>query len=243
MMTEMWHVARAALFLEDEILIRFRGRRDVFLRGLLVLVVVSLAVGLVGAVTDLAGELVQLPLETQERKFEEGVAEGLANIPGISPEVEESLGVAVDYARAAFGMGIRVAQLPTPLPYPMGSLLRALAQVLSAPLNRIAGWMLYAMIVLVVAKAMGGRGTVQEMLGCTALYAVPHFLNVLGFIRCVGGILWLVSVAWGAIIYVKAVAIAHEFDTGRALVAVVLPVLVLLFLALLVLVIALVMAL
>ena len=242
-MAHILRVARGALFLDDEAISQFSRQRGVFARGLLILIVVSLIVGFVGAATDLLGELTQLPFEVQEERFEEAMTQALANIPGTSREVEQAIALGMDYARAGFGIGLSIAQLPTPLPHPAGVILRAIGTVLSAPLNRIGGWMLYAMVVLVAAKILGGRATVQQMLGCTALYAVPHLINTLGFIPCIGDILWLVSVAWGIIIYVKAVAISHSLDTGRALLAVVLPILVFLFLALVVLVIALVIAL
>ena len=242
-MAHILRVARGALFLDDEAISQFSRQRGVFARGLLILIVVSLIVGFVGAVTDLLGELTQLPFQAQEERFEEAMTQALANIPWTSPEVEKAIGLGMDYARAGFGIGLKIAQLPTPLPHPAGAILRAIGTVLSAPLSRMGGWMLYALLVMIAAKILGGSATVRQMLGCTALYAVPHLINVLGFIPCIGDILWFVSVAWGIIIYVKAVAVSHTLDTGRALLAVVLPILVFLFLALVVLVIALVIAL
>ena len=64
------------------------------------------------------------------------------------------------------------------------------------------------------------------MLGATALYAVPHGLDILGFVPCLGGVLGLVATVWGIAIYVKALAVANDFSTSRAIVATVVPALI-----------------
>jgi len=243
MTADILRIARGALFLEDEILLEFKRHRDVFARGLLIFVTVSLIVGLVNSGIALGRQLTQPPLEVQQKRFEEGLSQALAGIPITSPEAEQALNMSIEYARAAWSIGAKIAQLPTPLPEPAGAIFRALARFLSAPFGRMAGWMFYALIVLLAAKILGGRATVQEMLGCTALYIVPHLINVVTFIQCIGAVLWITSTIWGIIIYIKAVAIANEFDTGRALLAVALPILIVLFLALLALVILLIVSL
>jgi len=64
---------------------------------------------------------------------------------------------------------------------------------------------------------------VSQMLGTTALYAVPHILDVLSVVPCVGGVAGLVAALWGVAIYVKAVSVANHFSLGRAAVATLLP--------------------
>jgi hypothetical protein len=61
------------------------------------------------------------------------------------------------------------------------------------------------------------------MLGATAVYSVPHLLELLGFIPCLGGLLGLAAGLWGLAVYVKAVAAANDFPLGRAILATVLP--------------------
>jgi hypothetical protein len=48
-------------------------------------------------------------------------------------------------------------------------------------------------------------------------------LDILGDVRCIGGLLGLVATVWGIAIYVKALAVANDFDLGRAVVATVVP--------------------
>jgi hypothetical protein len=112
-------------------------------------------------------------------------------------------------------------------------LLSNLGAFLSLPFSRLAGWIGYGIWVLLAAKLLGGRATVSQMLGATALYAVPHVLNILGPVPCLGGMLGLVATVWGIAIYVKALAVANDFGVGRATAATVLPALLFTALALL----------
>jgi hypothetical protein len=67
--------------------------------------------------------------------------------------------------------------------------------------------------------------------GVTALYAVPHLLSFFAFIPILGGVLGLIAYFWGLAIYIKGTASSHQMTLGRALLAVVLPVLLVLLLA------------
>jgi hypothetical protein len=76
---------------------------------------------------------------------------------------------------------------------------------------------------LLASKLLGGRATASQMLGATALYAVPHVLGILGFVPCLGGLLGLVATIWGIAIYAKALAVVNDFSIGRAIAATVAP--------------------
>ena len=91
--------------------------------------------------------------------------------------------------------------------------------------------MFFSLIVFIVAKLLGGKATVQEMLGTTALYMVPHVAGILSPIPYLNTVALVIATVWGIAIYVKATAVANQLDTGRALLAVFLPVLVPMFLA------------
>ena len=109
------------------------------------------------------------------------------------------------------------------MPKPVGWLLQDIGAFLSLPFARLAGWFGYAVWVILVAKLLGGRATIAQALGATALYAVPHVLDLLGLVPCLGGILGLAATVWGIAIYVKALSVANEFTIGRAVAATVVP--------------------
>jgi len=84
-------------------------------------------------------------------------------------------------------------------------------------------WLPYTLAVYAVARALGSRVGLAEMLAASSLYALPHLL---GFLRAVPGCGPLFAVAltiWGACIYLRAVAVAGQLDPPRALLAVLLP--------------------
>ncbi len=240
-MKDLIDICRGALILDTSTLVRLKNAEDVFRKGLIVLVAVSLLVGLVGFGVDVAAKLRAPSLADQRREAQRGFAEALKYLPPetINPETERMIR---DYFEAGLDIGFGIAALPTRLPRPVGSILEALGGFVSAPFKRLSGWMLYTLLVLVAAKLLGGRATVQQMLGCTALYVVPHLLNALGallkLIPCMGppiaSLLGLVAFVWGIAIYVKATAVANELTIGKAIFAVILPILVLVVLVVLV---------
>jgi len=199
-------------------------RADALKRGLLLLVLVTLLAGVVPLVINVVNGLRPLDLEAQRREAEQGFREFFQimgpylNLPS-GLDAERMLA----YIRPNMELGFRIAQLPTRLPRPVGAVLENLGGFLSLPFGRLAGWLGYAIWVLLVAKLLGGRATVAQMLGVSVLYVVPHVLDFLGFVPCLGPVLWVVATVWGMAIYVKAVAVANEFSISRAIAATVVP--------------------
>jgi hypothetical protein len=134
--------------------------------------------------------------------------------------------------------------LPRRIPQPAGIILEAVGRSVSAPFDRLAGWMVYTILVTIAAHVMGGKASVQQMLGLTAFYAVPHLLGIipplLGLIPTAGsalqlltgGVLGAAATAWGVLIYVAGATVASGFDWARGILAVLAPVLVLMVVAL-----------
>jgi hypothetical protein len=129
----------------------------------------------------------------------------------------------LSYVRSGMEIGFHIAALPTPLPRPAGQIMANLGAFLSSPFQKIAGWLGYTLWVLLCAKLLGGRATVAQTLGATALYAIPHVLNIFNFVDCLGPVLGLVALGWSIAIYVKALAAAHDFSIGKAALAAVAP--------------------
>lgn len=243
---------RRVLTLDTETFADFAASPDVFKRGLIVVLVVSLMMGLATSAIQLFRELTAPPPREQMREAMEGMEEGFRAMRQFTPMDPEVRGMIQRYARAGMKIGFGIAALPTRLPKRLGSVFESLGTFVSAPFGRLLRWMLYSLLVLLAAKLLGGKATVQQMLGTTALYALPHLLDtpatLLGLIPCVGklagSLLGLVALVWGIVVYVKATAVANELTTGKAAFSVVLPILVLtvplLLLAILVSIIALI---
>jgi len=139
----------------------------------------------------------------------------------------------LDNVDAGFRIGLRVSEVvqqTTPLGRTFSSLFEAIGRFASYPFRWISTWMWYTLAVLVFARLLGGTATIQEMLGTTSLVAVPHLLDLFGFIPFLGGLLGIVAFFWGLVVYVKATAVANRFSMEKGLVAVLLPAIVLMLL-------------
>ena len=219
-MKELIHFAWDVLTLKQEAFAGHVARADVMRRGLTLLVLATLVAGSLPFIIDVVNGLRPQPSpEVALNQFLEGLDQMRQYIPGLEDFESEIL----PYIRPQFEMGVRIARLPTPLPKPLGALLTALGAFLSRPLARMAAWLAYGIWVLLFARLLGGRATAAQMLGCTALYAVPHVFDILSPVPCLGALIGLATAIWGIVIYVKALAVASGLGTGKAILAAILP--------------------
>jgi len=235
MIRELFQLGRDALLFRHEAYVRHAAHADVLKRGLVLLVLVTLLGGVVSLVVDIVGDLRPTDIEAEIEQVEEGLQAFFQNMEAfgdLPPEFKKGFYQGFRAMRPGIEIGRRVAELTTPLPKPIGVILSNLGGFFSRPFSRLAGWIGYSLWVMLIAKLLGGRATISQMLGATALYATPHILDVLKPVPCLGGMLGLVATVWGIAIYVKALAVANEFSVGRAIAATVLPALVFLVLAL-----------
>jgi hypothetical protein len=233
-MNELLQLARDALLFKHETYVQHTARADALKRGLTLLVVVTLLAGVISLVVNVVNAMRPTDVEADIQEFEQSLqtffdnAEPFLDLP---PDFKKGFGQGLKAVRPGIEIGARIAELPTPLPRPVGVLLSNLGAFLSLPFSRLAGWVGYGIWVMLAAKLLGGRATAAQTLGATALYAVPHVLDILGPVPCLGGLLGVVATVWGIAIYVKALAVANEFTIGRAIVATLLPALVIIVLS------------
>lgn len=225
-MKELLRFAWDVSLFRHESYVQHLARADALKRGLALLILVTLLSGVISLIINVIGDLRPMNIEAQRQAVEQGIQEFLSYMRQFSDLPPDFEKVMRAYAQPGMEIGFRIAALPTPLPQPVGRVLEGLGAFLSLPFSRLAGWIGYGIWVFLVAKLLGGRATVSQMLGATALYAVPHVLDVLGFVPCLGPVLGLVATVWGIAIYVKALAVANDFSIDRAVVATVLPALV-----------------
>ncbi len=225
---ELFQLAWDVLLFRHAAYAQHVARADALKRGLALLTVVTLFAGLLPLFVDVVGDLRRagMSVEARQEEVEQTLGEfldswrAMSQFSNIPPEVERMV---LANVRIWTRVGLRIDALPTPLPKPVGRLLQDVGAFLSLPFGRMAAWIGYTMWVLLIAKFLGGRATVSQMLGTTALYAVPHVLGVVSVVPCLGGVAGLVATVWGVAIYVKAVAVANRFSLGRATAATVLP--------------------
>lgn len=223
-MKELLTLAWDVLLFKDDAYKQHVARADVLKRGLALLVVATLIAGTLSFIVGISRGL--RSVESQREQADQNVQEFVASFQDMQqysdlpPEFTEMVIASI---RAGVELGFGVAELSSPLPRSIGGVLSALGAFLSLPFTRMASWAGYTIWVLLIAKLMGGRATIAQALGATALYAVPHVLDILDIVPYLGGLLGLIATVWGIAIYVKALAVANDFDIGRAVAATVIP--------------------
>jgi hypothetical protein len=127
-----------------------------------------------------------------------------------------------------------ISQVQAPLPQGIVGFFNAFGSWLNGVLGAIGGWLFYGALVLFAVNALGGSVKMRDFYGTVALYVVPGLLGILSPVRCIGGLLGLVGLIWGIVIYVKATSVVSGLDGGRATVAVLAPAVVLFLLGILI---------
>jgi hypothetical protein len=229
-MAELIHICRRSLLLEDDAFYRLKHSADVFVRGLLIIVIVSLIVGLVTSAVGFVKEVTAPPPEAAMEEVRQSIQQAFQMAENFGAEIDPKIWKSIEANMdAGFRIGARVAEIErttTRLPAPIGDLFEAVGAFVSYPFGWMSTWMSYGLLVLIFAKLMGGRATIQQMLGTTSLVAVPHLLDLFTFIPCLGVLLGLVAFVWGLVVYVKSTAVANDFGLGKAILAVFLPIII-----------------
>ena len=212
------------LILDDSAYQEWRERPNLFLRGIVLIVLVSMIAGLLSFVLILWGEI--RPVAQVEREIRRSLeAQSRFNPYLQDPETQKMI---TDFV---LPMVSDIANVRTPLPRGIGGFLKAISRWLSQAMISIGGWMFYGALVLIVVNLLGGSAKLPDFLGMVSLYAIPGLLALFQPIPCLGGLLTFVGAVWGILIYIKATSVIARLDAGRAIVAVIAPFIVLSLLA------------
>jgi len=220
-------------------------RRDAFLQGLLIVLVIGLVVGLPGLIGDVVAGLrpnaVEAEMDKAMSEMDQVVQQMrpfLGNMP--SGTLDEIIAQIKENMRFGFDIARKVEAMPTILPKPVDRVFQAIGKWASKPFGGsgfplggaiLSTWLGYGIWVMLFARLLGGRGTLTGFFGATALYAVPHVLGFFAFVPVLGGILGFLAYFWGLAIYVKGTSVSHQLSIERALLAVLLPALIALLVA------------
>ena len=168
----------AALF-KTEAYERLRDRRDAFMQGFFVIVVVALLVALPAFVTQFVRGFRPPEAEIADaRSGFQAVMDGITPFLGQMGLPAEAQGPILEQAKANFEsvatMIVEIEALPTALPRPVGKTLTAFGAWVSHPFGAasfplsaavLATWLGYGIWVMLAAKLMGGRGTLTGFFG------------------------------------------------------------------------------
>ncbi len=223
------------LTLKTPAFLRFRDHPNGMRYAIGLLIVVSLLAGSINFIWQALRSPVA-DMQSARQVFEQVLAQ-METTAGIPPEVFAMI-------RQQFEAGLGIAEgiigLPTPLPAGVSRFMQTLGEWLSQPFVRLGGWLGYGIWVILLARLLlGAKGSLRDFMTVTPLYSAPLLLTILTPVPCLGSLLGLVASVWSWLVYTKATAVslgwvqqslddqgavvAEQTQWGRALLAVLLP--------------------
>ncbi|MCB0206334.1 MAG: YIP1 family protein [Anaerolineae bacterium] len=232
-MNDMLILMRDTALLREPAMEAFRDRKDAMKRGVAILLACFLIAGSLAGLISLVNHVRPFGPEQADRIRQE-VLQGFEQFQfygAMDPDAQAFLDQFTQNFESGLRMGVEIASLPTVLPKGIAGFFTALGGWLTTAFGRLTAFLAYGIWVLLFAKLMGGSGGVDRFFGLTALFAVPNLLSFFAPIPCVGPMIAFVGWVWGVVVYIKAVQVSQRFTAGRAVVAALLPAVILILLA------------
>ena len=224
------------VILNDAAYQEWRKWPNLFLRGIILIIVVTLVAGLIG----LAVSFVERVRPVDAADIRQQIDEVMEMQYRFNPGMQNLDPVAKEMMEQGFDLIIPlvtdVASVEPPLPRGIGGFFQAVGGWLTRSLVALGGWLFYGALVLIAVNLLGGTAKLPDFLGMVSLYAVPGLLALLAPLHVCLGIFALIGAIWSIVVYIKATAVASGLDGGRAVLAVLAPAIVLWLLGMLVLV-------
>ncbi len=233
-MSSLVNTLLRTLILDDSAYREWHERPNLFLRGIVLIALVTFVAELVVFGMNLVERVAPVDVAGIEADIEKAMDQmfrwnpALQNMPDRDREMlDRTMDVIVP-------MVTDLAQVESSLPRGVAGFFQSLGTYLSRVLGALGGWMFYGVLVLVAVNLLGGSAKLPHFLGMSALYIVPGLLAILQPVPWLGFLLALVGTIWSITVYVKAVSVASDLDIGRSILAVFAPLVAIVLLALLV---------
>ena len=218
--------------LDDAAYQAWRERPNLFLRGILLIVVISLVAGLASFGVNLVNKVKPVDVAAIENQINKQMEMQYQWNPSFQdPQVRA---MTRDIMKTIMPMISDITSIKPLLGQGISGLFQAVGSWVSRALAAIGGWLFYGALVLIAVRLLGGTAKLPEFLGMVSLYIIPGLLGLLSPVPCLGSILLLVGMIWSIVVYVKAVSVTSGLDAGRSIVAVFAPALAIFLLGLVV---------
>ena len=223
-MTEMLGTLARTLILDDAAYQEWRERPNLFLRGVVLILIVTLIAGIITFAVSLINQTKPIDeLEIRESIEQSFEMQERFNPAWQDPQARKMIEGMVEII---VPMVTDIAQIEAPLPRGIVGLFQSVGNWVSRAAAAIGGWLAYGALVLIFVNLLGGSAKLPDFLGMVALYAIPGLLALLQPVPCLGAILGLIGTIWAIVVYIKAVSVSADLDGGRAIVAVLAPIVV-----------------
>jgi hypothetical protein len=197
-----------ALFLQTDAYERMRDDDNPFVEGLFLLVLLGLLLGLVGIV----GTTLEWASSPPLAAVQQAVLNGLQQMRWYQ-DLAQSTDFVTQF-RDIWDQVWRFVDMAAPKP------ITSLAGILLKPLSLIVGWLVFGVVAYVLARLFGGKGSLNQTLGVTALGAAPQLLTIttaLPFVAVAG------LGTWTLLCNYMALRTVHHLSWPRAVFAALLP--------------------
>lgn len=232
-MGTMFSTLVRTLILDDSAYQEWRERPNLFLRGIILILVVTLVAGVLVFAVDLVDSVRPVRIEEIQRQIEQGFEQQYRwnpNWQNVPPEVRAMMDEIMEVVTA---MVTEILSIDTFLPRGVSGFFEAVGRYLTGALATLGGWMFYGALVLIAVNLLGGSARLPDFLGMVSLYVIPALLGLLRPVPCLGPFLALIGLIWGIVVYVKAISVASDLDGGRSLLAFFAPLIALVLLGIL----------
>lgn len=202
-----------ALFLEQEVYEDMRDDDNPFVEGLFIVVIISVVVALAGLVGTLLARTATPDLQAMKQT----VLDGLRNMPWFGQMVQAGGQQALDMFNQLYDLGWQI--FPRLAGYPdVGG---AALNIVLFPVEMILLWAIWGVVAHLCARLLGGKGTLTQTLGATALAEAPQLLSLVTVVPfvVVGGVIG----TWQMLCRYLALKTVHGLSWQRAVIATILP--------------------
>ena len=209
-----WRLAAKAILLRDAPYEEMRDAERSFLRGLLLILVISLSVALVAIV----GEALQWATSPNPDDIQQVVWEGMTEMPWYAELERIGETEILEAIKQQYDTVWQIIKFFAPTPW------GGVPGLIIKPLGALVVWLVYGLLAYLFAKLLGGDGTLGQTYGCLALAISPQLVNLLDifpYVNTQG-----VAAIWAWVCGFIALKTAHRISGGRAFWAAVLPVIV-----------------
>jgi hypothetical protein len=227
-MSATFNTLLRTLVLDDGAYQEWRERPNLFLRGIILILVVTLIAGFIVFAVDMVNSVRPVRAAEIEKQIREGFEMQERFNPGLRDMPPEVRAMMDDMFRIVTSMVTEIVSVDTFLPRGVSGFLGAVGRYATAALASLGGWIFYGALVLIVVNWLGGSAKLPDFLGMVSLYVIPGLLGLLRPVPCLGALLALFGLIWGIVVYVKAISVASDLDVGRSVLAFFAPVIVLL---------------
>jgi hypothetical protein len=218
-MSAMFNTLLRTLILDDGAFQEWRERPNLFLRGIALILVVTLVAGFIVFAVDMVNSVRPVRAAEIERQIQEGFEMQERFNPGWRDMPPAMRAMMDDMIDVITSMVTEIVSVDTFLPRGVSGFLGAVGRYVTAALASLGGWIFYGALVLIAVNLLGGTARLPDFLGMVSLYVIPGLLGLLRPVPCLGAFLAFLGLIWGIVVYVKAVSVASDLDLGRSVLA------------------------